>query len=89
MNKERLYRKKPVVIEAIQWNGKNRSEIEEFVGDDAVFEGRISFHFPYRLKIITLEGVMNASVGDYIIRGVDGEYYPCREDIFLETYEKV
>ena len=47
MDKKRLYRKKPIVIEAIQWNGKNRSEIEEFVGDDAIFEGIISFHITW------------------------------------------
>ena len=41
------------------------------------------------LKIETLEGVMNASVGDYIIKGVNGEYYPCKPDIFEKTYEEV
>ena len=77
------YRKKPVTIEAIQWTGKNIDEIETFVNsvDVEVSKDGITVH--------TLEGDMNASVGDYIIRGVKGEYYPCKPDIFMDTYDLV
>ena len=78
----RKYRKKPVVISAIQWRGNNRSEIIDFVGNSAVFDRT-------GLYIITLEGEMFASIGDYIIRGVDREFYPCKSDIFRKTYELV
>lgn len=78
------YRKKPVVIDALQWNGDNFIEIDEFITVP---------HETYPkdgiIKIPTLEGVMEANKGDYIIRGVAGEFYPCRADIFEATYEKV
>lgn len=77
------FRKKPVVIEAVQWDGQNRLEIVAFVGDqleEAWSVGGTCF-------INTLEGRMNASVGDWIIRGVQGEFYPCKPDIFEATYE--
>lgn len=81
------YRKKPVVIEAIQYNGKNEDEIEMFVGDALLgIDG--AFDNPY-LYIATLEGTMTASKGDYIIKGVDGEFYPCKPDIFKKTYEEI
>ena len=75
------YRKKPVVIEAIQWTGTNIVEIFDFVGD--------ACYFTEGLFIRTLEGDMFAHVGDYIIKGVQGEFYPCKPDIFEETYEIV
>lgn len=78
----RKYRKKPVIISAMQWKGNNRSEIIDFVGNSAVFDRT-------GLYIITLEGEMFASIGDYIIRDVDGEFYPCKSDIFRKTYELV
>lgn len=75
------YRKKPIIVDAIQWNGENTKEIINFVGEvDEVNSG---------LLIFTLEGVMTASVGDYIIRGINGEFYPCKPDIFEKTYEVV
>lgn len=80
MNKK--YRKKPVVIEAIQWTGKNLSEIDNFMGGTIGNKGTI-------LVINTLEGDMEASIGDYIIKGVSGEFYPCKPDIFDKTYEEV
>lgn len=76
------YCKKPVEIEAIQWNGTNESEIKTFVGDAAKFAAT-------SLTIETLEGTMTAQIGDFIIRGVDGEFYPCKPDIFERTYDKV
>lgn len=76
------YRKKPVTIEAVQWTGFNISEICNFAGMSHLFvEGQ--------LYIQTLEGVHHASIGDYIIKGVYGEFYPCKPDIFKETYEEV
>ena len=89
------YRKKPVIIEAIQWNGLNTTEIMEFVGQDLIVETYDTGYqagtapLAVRLKIKTLEGDMNVSIGDYIIKGVQGEFYPCKPDIFEQTYEKV
>lgn len=84
------YRKKPVIIEAIQWTGKNKKEIKEFVGSMAEFEiAELKDNKLYYLFINTLEGRMEASEGDYIIKGVNGEFYPCKPDIFDKTYEKV
>lgn len=77
------YRKKPVVIEAIQWNCQNVLEMAEFVGLYRLKQNDTS------LLIETLEGVMEARPYDWIIRGVKGECYPCKPDIFEQTYEKV
>lgn len=78
----RTYRKKPVVVEAVQWTGENHAEMCEFI-DPEVFEiiPRVG------LVIHTLEGDHRASPGDYIIKGVNGEFYPCKPDIFAKTYE--
>ncbi len=75
------YRKKPVVIEAIQFTG-NFDEIEAFVGGDAEFRDG-------KLLVATLEGPLWASPEDWIIKGVKGEFYPCKPDIFEQTYEPV
>ena len=75
------YRKKPVIIEAVQWTGDNQSKVIHFAGKSA------EFFVHDQVFIKTLEGVMCANVGDYIIRGVAGEYYPCNPDIFAATYE--
>lgn len=77
------FRKKPVVIEAIQLTPLNLEEIEEFVGGD------LANHPEGGVVIATLEGAMRASIGDYIIKGVQGEFYPCKPDIFKSTYEPV
>jgi hypothetical protein len=76
------YRKKPVVIEAVQWTGNNDDDIMEFVST-----GRFGDDDDDGVYIMTLEGEMRASVGDYIIKGVQGEFYPCKPDIFEQTYE--
>ncbi len=85
------YRKKPVVVDAIQWNGENIEEVKSFVGDDLSFF--TWFHNKYKgeieLTISTLEGKLVVTVGDYIIKGVSGEFYPCKSDIFEKTYEMV
>lgn len=78
------YRKRPVVIEAIQWDGSNEPELIEFVGDSL----KPAVHPDY-LEIHTLEGVMTADLGDWIIKGVKGEFYPCKPEIFEATYEEV
>lgn len=87
------YRKKPVVVDAIQWDGGAIStiRIERFIGKELEMKpvpigGTIE---DARLYIPTLEGLMEASIGDYIIKGVKGEFYPCKPDIFEMTYEKM
>jgi hypothetical protein len=75
------FRKKPVVIEAVQFTG-NFEEIERFVGGDAEFRSG-------ELVVATLEGPLRARAGDWIIKGVKGEFYPVRDEIFAETYESL
>jgi len=79
------FRKKPVVIDAIQWTN-NRKEIREFFGDFRNWHfGSVGIN---NLFIETLEGVHEARINDWIIKGVKGEFYPCKPDIFDQTYEK-
>lgn len=82
------FKKKPVVIEAFQFNGGFSFDemLCEFGKDfaDAVTYSK----FSNELEIATLEGVMRTQPGDWIIRGVKGEFYPCKPDIFAETYEE-
>ena len=90
------YIKKSVEIEAVQFNDRNVGEIEVFVGkklkcrvfSDTAYEAGVAAPI-FEIDIETLEGVMTASPNDYIIKGIKGEFYPCREDIFNESYEKV
>jgi hypothetical protein len=84
------FRKKPVVIEAIHWTGINRDEIDEFM------LGRQHFYLTnefadkvVHLFIKTLEGNLEALPSDWIIKGIKGEFYPCKPDIFEDTYEQV
>ena len=85
-----LYRKIPVVIEAVEWTGKNVNEILEFTkSKDNLFFREIPGSFMTRMFIRTLEGDMQAHIGDFIIKGIKGEFYPCKPDIFHLTYEKV
>jgi hypothetical protein len=81
------FRKKPVVVEAVQWTGANTDEVRAFVNgrmdeitDSDIVGGR-------GLVIPTLEGNMIATPRDFIIRGVQGEFYPCKPDIFEATYD--
>ncbi|HJR01784.1 MAG TPA: hypothetical protein VKA83_09140 [Methylomirabilota bacterium] len=84
------YRKKPVVVEARRYTRKNRRAIiawckagHEAIDDDGA---------PYEtaaLRIHTEEGTMQAQLGDWIIKGIKGEFYPCKPDIFAATYEPV
>lgn len=89
------YRKKPVVIEAIQFNGFNPKQIKDFVGDactvdynDAAYQAGVR-GIGVDITIHTLEGDMKVSRGDYVIKGVNGEFYPCKPDIFEKTYEPI
>lgn len=77
-----LYRKKPITIEAVQWTGNNYEDVLEFGFPECV----MGDHMQNSLAIDTLEGTMRADVGDWIIKGVRGEYYPCKPDIFEATY---
>ena len=76
------FRKKPVVIDAMQWNGANVDEILGFILAKGSAR-RVSDS----ILIDTLEGTMRADQGDWIIKGVKGEFYPCKPDIFEATYE--
>lgn len=88
------FRKKPVVIDAVQWTGDNLREVIDFAGLHpsaekwtwAEYEAVVARD---GLKIFTLEGPMMATPGDWIIKGVKGEFYPCKPDIFAATYESV
>jgi len=80
-----MYRKKPVVIEAIQYQREdNILTMQKFVGESLEYNPDDNEYY-----IITLEGSMKASIGDWIIKGVQGEFYPCKPDIFEKTYEEV
>lgn len=85
-----FYRKKPVVIEAIQYKGHNIDIIRKFLGDNIVseeYDTDVSKTYPTEIQIRTLEGYMYASLNDYIIKGIKGEFYPCKPDIFYKTYD--
>ncbi len=79
------FRKKPVVIDAIRWTGANAEELYIFCNTGS----RDCQVMGDSLLISTLEGVMTASKGDWIIKGVNGEHYPCKPDIFEATYQAV
>lgn len=81
------YRKKPVIIEAIQFNGKNGAELNKWSS------GKVTHtpdHYVDQLVFVdTLDGQHTGNIGDFIIKGVKGEFYPCKPDIFEMTYEPV
>jgi hypothetical protein len=81
------FRKIPVVIEAVEWTGENRDEINEFIGLKENPDDAIHAYQNDGLLIKTLEGTHLAHPGDMIIKGVKGEFYPCKPDIFAMTYE--
>jgi len=85
------YRKKPVVIEAVQLTRRNFDLVVENLGTATIGEsnsGEFAEDSCY-IEIVTLEGTMTAEENDWIIRGIKGEFYPCKPDIFEKTYEKV
>jgi hypothetical protein len=88
------FRKKPVVIEAVQWTGDNLREVIDFTwlhrsADKWSWDEYVEVVHRSGLKIFTLEGPLMASIGDWIIRGVAGEFYPCKPAIFAATHEPV
>ncbi len=97
-NGVKKFRKKPVVIEAIRWNGRNLVDVITFM-DGSIdmnckaaemgWDNYVDLVDRRGLKIYTLEGLMDADIGDWIIKGVAGEFYPCKPDIFAKTYELV
>ena len=80
------YRKRPLEVQAIRWTGDNIDEVRSWAGAEFVFGPCV---IDNDLLIDTLEGQMRADVGDWIIRGVKGEFYPCKPDIFAATYDLV
>ena len=93
------YRKRPVVIDAVQWSGtaENASVVIDWILSSGIRSARyhdpeelsdLSYD-PPKIEIDTLEGSITASPQDYIIQGVQGEFYPCKPDIFEATYELV
>lgn len=86
------FTKLPVTIEAVQWTGQNATEVGEFIGllGDQIdeLEARAGNTAAPSIIIDTLEGRMEARVGDWIIKGINGEFYPCKPDIFAKTYQQ-
>jgi hypothetical protein len=82
----RKFRKKPITIEAMQLtDSKSVLDIEDWINS-----GDVGFSTnPPTLWIDTLEGRMEASTGDWIIKGIEGEFYPCKNEIFIKTYQEV
>lgn len=79
------YLKKPVVIDAVLWDG-NLTTVEPLIVGSTTPDVAQDLGDP-ALLIPTIEGTMRAEVGDYVIRGVSGELYPCKPDVFAKTYE--
>ena len=82
------YRTKPCEIKAIQFTRNNFEEVKEFTENCAfnLFEGADDVYF---CTVATLEGTMIATEGDYIIKGLRGEFYPCKPDVFNKKYEEI
>ena len=85
------YRKKPVVIEAMQYHGTSSQfeELKVFVGESLFVDMKTKSRLDTGIKIRTLEGDHAICKGDFVIKGVKGEFYPCKPDIFGQTYELV
>lgn len=87
--------KKPMTIQAIKFDGLNTEEVLKFTNNSVMIDTEIrncssdnpdGYDYPC-VKVETLEGCMTASIGDYIIKGVQGEFYPCKPEIFLASYD--
>lgn len=79
------YRKKPILVEARQYTGDNFLELQDWSADHV----ELSDYRDDAICVYTLEGLLWFDEGDYVIKGTHGEFYPCREDIFEETYEEI
>lgn len=91
-----LYRKKPVIVEAVQFTEQNIEELLQFCDkidinyeENKYITNKGVTKYMVNATVNTLEGDMIASIGDYIIKGVNGEFYPCKPDVFEKTYEVV
>lgn len=82
------FRKKPVVIEAVEWDG-DATKANSFIGESYGVNWEYAGPADRAIVIPTREGKMRGEVGDWIIKGVKGEFYPCKPDIFAATYEPV
>lgn len=80
------FRKKPIIIEAIQFIPSTLNKIQEILGADTLFSHPTGGYF---FKIPTLEGAMELRYDNWLIKGSEGEYYPCRDDIFKAIYDAV
>ena len=83
------FRKKPVVVAAMQFDGKNQNEVMAWAAKVAKTHETPFVPYQDTLGISTLEGDMEVSKGDWVIQGVKDEFYPCKPDIFAATYERV
>ena len=90
MSQPKRYRKRPVVVEAMQYTRRSRTAVMRWCGarGTAIDEDGAAYETA-ALRIDTREGMMLASLGDWIIKGVQGEFYPCKPDIFVATYREV
>lgn len=89
------YKTKPCEIEAVQYDGSNQKEIMDFVGESLIYYS-LNLDIPWNddksyvyMAVMTLEGRMRISKGDYIIKGLRGEFYPCKPDVFEKKYELI
>jgi len=82
------YRSKVVDIEAIQFDGYNHDEIKNF-SEGKVVSAKAWKPNYCQLEVHTLEGIMDINISDYVIKGLEGEFYPCKESIFIKKYEPV
>jgi hypothetical protein len=78
------FKKKPIIIDAIQYTGDNATEILHWMFPDLENDAEAN-----ELTIKTLEGEMKVSKNDWVIKGVNGEFYPCKPDIFDKSYDKI
>lgn len=93
MNEPKIYRKKPIEVQAMQVSIENVQDVADWCGgrlDDYLMPIGPYYVLPCKVvSIPTLEGVMRAEPGDFVIRGVHGDFYTCKSHIFAETYEEV
>ena len=82
------YQKNPIVVEAVRYDGTNAEMVEQFVGH-ALMMSRRGGEKHFTLKLSTPEGVMDVQPGDWVIKGVIGEFYPCKATVFAATYSAI